>query len=111
MKRILVLVSLVAAVLLVSGCFMQKPAVTLSPKTLTLKVGETYSLQYGTEGEAKDLDITKIRPVQSTNTDVCIINGSFQVTAIGKGTAQVGAAIATEEGKVLYSAYTTVTVQ
>lgn len=111
MKKLLVIASLVAAALLLTGCFTQKPAVTLTPITITLKVGESFQLTPGTEGEASDLIISKVQPVQSSNEDVCYIDRYWTVHAVGKGTAKVGAAIMDEKGeKALYSAFTTVNV-
>lgn len=110
MKRIFIIVSIIAAALLVSSCFTQKPAVTLAPSHITLKVGETFQLTPGTEGEAPDLDITKVKPVMSSDENVCVMDRYWKITAVGKGSAIVGAAILDDNDKVLYSATTKVTV-
>lgn len=111
MKKFITFASIAAAILMFTSCFSQKPAVTLSPSNVVIKVGEKVQLHPGTEGEASDLEISKVRPVQSTDEDVCYIDSYWNVTGVGKGTAVVGAAILNDEGKVLYSASTRVTVQ
>lgn len=66
-----------------SGSTSTQYSLTLSSLSGTMKVGETYQIQYTTDIPDGELAIA------STNTKVAIVSSKGLVTAIGEGTAQI----------------------
>lgn len=111
MKKIIVFFAVCAMALCLTSCIKQAPGLALSPKYLTIKVGESKQLQPSILGEGINIDDIK---VINTTDGVCFMNESFQVQGLKPGTSRVGIGVPKDKDDVSkgmrYEAYTEVTV-
>lgn len=111
MKKIIIFLAICAMALCTTSCFKQTPALTMTPASVTLKVGESKQLHPGSEGEGINLmDLKVINDAEG----ICFFDNRYIVTGIKPGTTKVGVAILNDKDDISkgfkYSAYTEVKV-
>ena len=113
MKKIFVFLAVCAMALCAASCVKQTPCLTLSPKSVTLKVGESVQLYPGIEGEAEGLSFSEVLRINPDDF-ACFLDNAYIVTAYEVGTSRVGIGILNDKDDpskgLKFSAYTTVTV-
>lgn len=110
MKKIIVFLAFCVAALCVSSC-MQAPGLTMTPASVTVKVGEAVQLHPGSVGEGIDWkDVVII----NDPTGVCWLDSYYKVNGLKPGVAQVGVGVPNDPKDaskgMKYEAYTRVTV-
>lgn len=111
MKKIIVFLAVCAMALCVTSCFKEKPGLTITPESVTLKVGQSVQLHPGTVGEG--ISFSDIKIINSEE-GICFLDDRYIVTGLKVGTSRVGVGVLNDKndfGKGLkYSAYTVVKV-
>lgn len=111
MKKIIVLLAVCAMALCATSCFKQEPGLTMTPTSVTVKVGESVQLHPGTVGEGISFsDIIRINP----DDGICYFDNLYKVTGYSAGTTRVGIGILNVKDDLSkgfkYTAYTEVKV-
>lgn len=89
MKKIIVFLAFCVAALCVNSC-MQAPGLTMTPASVTVKVGESVQLHPGSVGEGIDWkDVVII----NDPTGVCWFDNYYKVTGLKPGVTQVGVGV------------------
>ncbi|MCQ2148490.1 MAG: hypothetical protein MJZ16_13400 [Bacteroidales bacterium] len=90
MKKIIFILALCAMALCVTSCFKETPGLTMTPESVTLKVGQSVQLHPGTVGEGINFSDIKII---NTEDGICFLDKTYMVTGLKVGTSRVGVGI------------------
>ncbi|MCQ2160095.1 MAG: hypothetical protein MJY97_03290 [Bacteroidales bacterium] len=97
--------------LCVSSCFKEKPGLTITPESVTLKVAQSVQLHPGTVGEG--ISFSDIKIINSEE-GICFLDDRYIVTGLKVGTSCVGVGVLNDNNDfskgLKYSAYTVVKV-
>ncbi|MCQ2136857.1 MAG: hypothetical protein MJY67_08085 [Bacteroidales bacterium] len=111
MKKIFIFLAVCAMALCATSCFKQTPGLTLTPGSVTVKVGQSVQLHPGSEGEGINLMDLKII---NTDEGVCLLDDRYMVTGLKVGKSSVGVGILNDKDDLSkgfkYTAYTQVKV-
>lgn len=111
MKKIIVFLAVCAMALCATSCIKQAPGLTLTPASVTVKVGQSVQLHPGSVGEGINLsDLKVINDAEG----ICLFDNMYKVTGLKVGKSKVGVGILNDKDDLSkglkYSAYTEVTV-
>lgn len=90
MKKIIVFLAVCAMALCVTSCFKEKPGLTITPESVTLKVGQSVQLHPGTVGEG--ISFSDIKIINSEE-GICFLDDRYIVTGLKVGTSRVGVGV------------------
>lgn len=111
MKKFITILAVSVMSLCLTSCFKQGTALTISPTSVTLKVGESVQLHPGMEGDGIQFsDIVRINPADG----VCFLDSSYILRGLTPGNSRVGVGVLNDKNDLSkgyrYKAYTDVRV-
>lgn len=111
MKKIIVFLAVCAMALCATSCIKQAPGLTMTPVSVTLKVGQSVQLHPGSVGEG--INLSDLRIINNEE-GICYLDSRYMVTGIKVGKSRVGVGILNDKDDpskgLKFSAYTMVTV-
>lgn len=104
MKKIFKILTVIAALTMLTSCFKVYTPLSLNPTSVTIEVGQTASISISADGDAY-----AITELQSEDTSIAYAKGTT-ITGVSVGKTKVYAQELDKDGKVVDTAYCDVTV-